>query len=64
MNDAELKIEAVKKVLMKRQEVLSRIVGADIPASQKEWYRGRAVGLLDALDLLDSSLESIQIELQ
>jgi hypothetical protein len=58
---AAAKLEAIKQVLSKRVDCLCRAI--DAREGQTEWYQGKKAGYLDALDLLDESLESIKIEL-
>lgn len=65
MNEAELKIEAIQQVLMKRYGIITeQILTREMTEEQAQWYRGRAAGLVDAMDLLSDSLESIRVELE
>jgi hypothetical protein len=60
-DEAAAKLKAIKQVLSKRVDCLCRAI--DARKGQTEWYQGKKAGYLDALDLLDESLESIKIEL-
>jgi hypothetical protein len=60
-DETAAKLEAIKQVLSKRVDCLCRAI--DAREGQTEWYQGKKAGYLDALDLLDESLESIKIEL-
>ena len=57
------KEEAIIKVIDQRVEVLDKIIPNRMSATDAEWYKGRRTGLMDVRDLLQSSLESIQIEI-
>ena len=67
MNKAEQKIEVIKQVLMKRYTVLVDMIydeGCDMDPEDNGWYRGRIAGYVDAMGLLDESLESLRVELE
>ena len=65
IKDAESeKIDAVKKVILKRKEVLDKARKMNSDPLQRSWYDGRLTGLMDVYDLLNSSVESIEVELE
>lgn len=60
----EEKIEAIKKVILKRKPLIEKAARMNTDPLLKSWYDGRVTGLMDVYDLLGSSLESINIELE
>ena len=59
------KCEAVGAVLQKRYNIIvQQIIPRQTDEKLEQWYRGRIAGLVDAMALLDSSEESIRIELE
>lgn len=63
-NQMEEKIEAIRKVILKRRPIIERAAKMNTDPLQRAWYDGRVTGLMDVYDLLGSSLESINIELE
>lgn len=55
------KDKAIITVLTQRADVLREVVKTNNP--QREYYLGKLDGYEQAIDLLQSSLESIQIEI-
>ena len=55
------KEEAIIVVLTQRADVLRKVVETNNP--QREYYLGKLDGYEQAINLLQSSLESIQIEI-
>lgn len=59
------KCEAVGAVLQKRYDIIAQqIIPRQTDEKQEQWYRGRIAGLVDAMELLGSSEDSIRIELE
>ena len=58
------KVVAIKKVILKRKAVLDKARKMNSDPLQRSWYDGRLTGLMDVYDLLNSSVESIEIELE
>lgn len=60
----EGKIEAIKAVILKRVAILDKVIKIRKEREiECEWYKGRRAGLMDCYDLLNSTEESIRIEL-
>lgn len=60
----EEKIEAIRKVILKRKPIIEKAARMNQDPLQRAWYDGRVAGLMDVYDLLNSSLESINVELE
>lgn len=60
--NVEKKIESIKAVLMCRRDIV-RIILQDKNNPDREYYKGKEEGYQQAIDLLNESEESIEIEL-
>lgn len=59
-----MKEDSIKRVLEVRAGVLKRVLkNQELPSDDKNYFEGKLEGYNQAIDLLNESLESIEVEL-